>query len=273
MSVKGKQIMEIRKANVLCVILAVVGLPLCAMADGESQEFADGGSLSAALLCREGDRLLHGRGCERDLQGAVECYMEAADMGYVRAEYMLSVCYHNGDGVESDIGLAVAWCEQAASHGHVRAMFNMGIYRHSGMDGVTNAAEACQWFRLAAQHGLGDPDFDSGLDESEGCGQESSFAWIEDMADNGDLNALYWYSRCFLNGWGVPRDEDMAEELMLEAAEMGCLLAKSIVGRDKWYGRLPGGQEEGLELVREAEEQGNVTAYRYLEELDKTGSL
>jgi len=132
MSVKGKQIMEIKKANVLCVTLAVLGLPLCAMADGESQEFA-GGSLSAALLCREGDRLLHGRGCERDLQGAVECYMEAADMG--------------------------------------------------------------------------------------------------------------------------------------------CLLAKSIVGRDKWYGRLPGGQEEGLELVREAEEQGNVTAYRYLEELDKTGSL
>ena len=104
---------------------------------------------------------------------------------------------------------------------------------------MTNAAEACRWFRLAAQHGIGDPDFDSSLD----------------------------------NGWGVQRDVATAQEILVELASRGHSLAKCMVGRDKWYGRLSGGRSEGLEFVRDAERQGNATAYLCLENLEQTGGL
>ena len=34
-----------------------------------------------------------------------------------------------------------------------------------------------------------------------------------------------------------------------------------------------GSRNEGLEMVREAEKQGNIIAYMYLDKLDKTGKL
>ena len=49
--------------------------------------------------------------------------------------------------------------------------------------------------------------------------------------------------------------------------------ARFIKDCEKWYGQIPGTRDEGLGLVREAEKQGNITAYTHLEKLDKTGSL
>ena len=272
--------MKISKTKVLFVAVAVAGLSLTVIAEGERPDVSDlldGISQislwSARMYYQRGQRLYYGRGCDRDLPAAVEAFRKAADKEYAKAEYMLSVCYHNGHGVQRDMEMAVAWCEQAASHGHAQAMYQMGIYRHSGMGGVVNASEACYWFRLAAQHGVGDPNFNSGLDESEGCGLEASLAWIVNKAESGDTDAIYWYSRCFARGWGVPRDDSAAMELLIDAASLGHSLAKCMVGREMWYGRLPGGQDEGLELVIEAAEKGNSTAYLYLEKLEQTGQM
>ena len=269
------------RMKMVCTVLVVAGLASGAMAGRKSRRLIeDVGEkqrqerLAAAKdLYRSGARLYFGIDCDRDFEAAAEALRKAANMGYARAEEALGGCYHNGHGVERDRRQAVVWHERAANHGNARAMFMMGVYRHSGMGGVTNAAEACQWFRLAAQNGIGDPDFDSGLDESEGCGREASLAWIVNKAEEGDADAIYWYSRCLANGWGVPRDDSAARELLLEASSLGHSLAKCMVGRDKWYGRLPGGRDEGLELVQEAEKQGNATAYLYLENLEQTGGL
>jgi len=277
-----------KRMRTVCMALAVVGLASGAMAERECRRPIEGASekqrqerlalvMERLALSRKlylsGKRLYCGIDCDRDLAAAARQYRKAADMGHVRAQYSLSVCYHNGHGVGRNMKLAAAWCKRAANHGHPLAMFTMGVYRHSGMGGVTNAAEACRWFRLAARHGIGDPDFESGLDESEGCGREASLAWIANRAEEGDANAIYWYSRCLARGWGVPRDDSAARELLLEASSLGHSVAKCMVGRDKWYGRLPGGRDEGLKLVQEAEEQGNATAYRCLENLERSGGL
>ena len=272
--------MKIRKAKMMFVVMAVVGLSLTVVADGvgrEVPEVLDGISqnspLDARMCYQRGLRLYRGKGCDRDLPAAVEAFRQASEMEYAEAEDMLATCYHNGHGVQKDMNLAVAWRERAANHGHANAMFKMGVYRHSGMGGVVDASEACYWFRMAAQHGVGDPNFDSGFDESEGCGQEASLAWIVNRAESGDTDAIYWYSRCFTNGWGVPRDDSAAIELLIDAASLGHLLSTCMVGREMWYGRLPGGQDEGLELVIKAAEEGCTTAYQYLESLELTGWL
>ena len=74
--------------------------------------------------------------------------------------------------------------------------------------------------------------------------------------------------------WGVLQDASTAQEILVALASRGGgSLAQCMVGRDKWYGRLPGGQDEGLKLVRESERQGNATAYLYLENLEQNGEL
>ena len=272
--------MKINQPKMLFAVVAVAGLSLTVIAEDERPDVSglvDGISQnslwSARMYYRRGQRLYYGKGCDRDLPAAVEAFRKAAEMGYANAEDMLALCYHNGHGVQQDMRRAVEWRERAAIHGHAQAMFKMGLYRHSGMGGVVNASEACYWFRMAAQHGVGDPNFNSGLDESEGCGLEASLAWIVNKAESGDTDAIYWYSRCFANGWGVPRDDAAAMELLIDAALLGHSLAKCMVGREMWYGRLPGGQEEGLELVIKAAEEGNATAYLYLEKLEQTGQM
>lgn len=272
--------MKINKTKMLLVVLAVAGLNLTVVAEGEERDVSEvltgisqNSPLYARMCYQRGLRLYYGRGCDRDLPAAVEAFRQAAEMGYAEAEEMLATCYHNGHGVEQDMNLAVEWRERAANHGRAHAMFMMGVYRHSGMGGVVDASEACYWFRMAAQHGVGDPNFDSGLDESEGCGLEASLAWIVNKAESGDVDAIYWYSCCFAYGWGVPRDDAAALELLIEAASLGHSLSKCLVGCAMWYGWLPGGQDAGLELVIKAAEEGCTTAYQYLENLEQTGWL
>ena len=153
------------------------------------------------------------------------------------------------------------------------SMFSMGIMRHFGLDGNTNCYEACLWFRAAAQNGCGDPLFEPDVIEEEGCGPEVSVKWIGSAAESDNSYAIYWLAVCYRCGRGVFPNRQMYYDLMVVAAEKGSSLAKCILGCDKWYRRVSGSRDEGLEMVREAEKQGNITAYVHLDKLDKTGNL
>ena len=222
---------------------------------------------------RTGCRYAHGKGVERDLKKAFECYLLGAEAGYVRAEAAVATCYWNGEGTRRDYKNAAYWEERAAMHGNSCSMFSMGIMRHFGFDGNTNCYEACGWFRLAAENGYGDPKFEPDMIEEEGCGPDVSLRWILSAAELGNSNALYWLAVCYRRGRGVERDKEISDNLMMIAADKGSSLAKCIVGCDMWCGRISGSRDEGLALVREAEGRGNITAYQHLEKLDTTGSL
>ena len=215
----------------------------------------------------------HGKGLERNLEKAFECYLDGARKGNKRAEAAVGTCCWNGEGTMRDYGEAAYWHERAALHGNAHSMFSMGIMRHFGLDGNTNCYEACQWFRAAAQNGYGNPGYEPDMIEEVGCGPEVSANWIVSAAESGNIDAVYWLAICYRRGQGVSRSKTMFEELVALAADAGHSLAKCVVGCEKWYGQIPGTRDEGLGLVREAEAQGNITAYTNLEKLDKTGSL
>ena len=100
-----------------------------------------------------------------------------------------------------------------------------------------------------------------------------SLRWILSAAELGNSNAIYWSAVCYRRGRGVERDKEISDNLMMIAADKGSSLAKCIVGCDMWCGRISGSREDGLVLVRETEERGNITAYQHLEKSDTTGSL
>jgi len=60
-----------------------------------------------------------------DFRSAFIQYQNAADQGYVLAEYNLGVLYEKGWGVGKDEGRAVAWYRRAAEQGFVLAQFNL----------------------------------------------------------------------------------------------------------------------------------------------------
>ena len=215
----------------------------------------------------------HGIGCERNLEKAFGYFLDGAKNGNRRAEEYVSARYWNGEGVDQNYKAAACWTERAARHGHAHSMFSMGIMRHFGLDGNTNCYEACQWFRSAVRNGDGNPEFEPDMVEEEGCGPEVSVRWVIGAAEYGDNDALYWLAMCYRRGQRLPRNKEMYEKLMVLAADGGHSLAKCVVGCEKWYGRISGSRAEGLELVREAEKQGSITAYKHLENLDKTGTL
>ncbi len=252
---------------------AIAAMAAFAGTENGDDEVAMENARAGRLAYAAGNRYAHGKGVERDLEKAFKCYLAGAAAGYVKAEAAVATCYWNGEGTERDYKAAAYWKEQAAIHGDAYSMFSMGIMRHFGFDGNMNCYEACQWFRLAAQNGYGDPLFEPGVIEEEGCGPEVSVNWIGNAAESGNSHAIYWLAICYKRGIGVVQDQQMYYDLMMIAAEKGNSLAKCIVGCDKWYGRVSGSCDEGLEMVREAEEQGNITAYMHLDKLGKTGKL
>ena len=147
------------------------------------------------------------------------------------------------------------------------------IYLAHEIAQLTHCYEACQWFRAVAQNGYGNFEYVPDVIEAEGCGPEVSDSWILSAAETGNSDAIYWLAVCHLSGQGVSRSKKMFEELVALAADGGHSLAKCVVGCEKWYGLIPGTRDEGLELVREAEKQGSISAYKHLEKLDKTRSL
>ena len=238
-------------------------------AQGSAEENARIGRLAYET----GKRYAYGYGVERDLEKAFEYYLAGAEAGYVKAEAQVGHCYWNGEGTVRDLSEAAYWFERAALHGNRHSMFAMGIMRHFGLDGNMNCYEACLWFRAAAKTGYGNPGYVPDGTEEEGCGPEVSVQWIASAAEFGNNDALYWLAECYWYGQGVPCDEQMYVYLMQCAADKGESQAKCAMGCDKWYGRISGTRGEGLELVREAEKQGNISAYQHLEKLDKTGDI
>ena len=62
---------------------------------------------------------------EKDLKEAIRLWTLAADQGDASAQYILGLCYKNGEGVEKDLKEAVRWFRLAAEKGNNNA--KMGL--------------------------------------------------------------------------------------------------------------------------------------------------
>ena len=76
---------------------------------------------------------------------------EAAEQGYVTAQYRLGVAYGNGYGVPEDDVEAVKWYRKAAEQGHADAQYNLGSAYATGEGVAQDDVMAVKWFRKAAE--------------------------------------------------------------------------------------------------------------------------
>ncbi|CAK9144962.1 unnamed protein product [Ilex paraguariensis] len=93
--------------------------------------------------------LHQGRGANRNLPEAARWYLRAAEGGYVRAMYNTSLCYSFGDGLGQSHRLARKWMKRAADRGHSKAQFEHGL----GLFAEGDMMKAVVYLELATRAG------------------------------------------------------------------------------------------------------------------------
>ena len=82
-----------------------------------------------------------------------EYLLNAAQMGNVKAQYQLALCYEYGQGTVRDYARAALWYSEAAKQGHTEAQYLLACCYSHGWGVPQNKAEAQRWYKKAASHG------------------------------------------------------------------------------------------------------------------------
>ena len=156
-----------------------------------------------------------------DPAGALERYIEASDMGDVKASssagYMLMV----GEGCDPDPESAEVHLKRAAESGDQTAQCNLGAL----MSSISRPEEAVRWFRAAAESGsiTGMRNLASMLATGIGTERDCTEAarLYSEAAGLGDLDSMCMLAVMHRNGQGIPIDKLAAAELYRRAADLG----------------------------------------------------
>lgn len=159
---------------------------------------ANAGDTSA--MRRLANLYMNGDVVELDKEEAVKWFRKGAELGDETAQFELARCYHLGNGVEEDQEEAAKWMLKAAEKGTFREVQSgMGVYYLEGWGVERNVIEAVKWFERSAKKGY--------------------------------PFAKHCLAMCYMNGNGVKKDEEKAEELLEDAADAGCKEAKDELSR------------------------------------------
>ena len=88
-----------------------------------------------------------------DYRTAFVKFMEAANRGYIEAQYMVGRMYDDGRGVLQDYNQAVPWYRKAADQGNALAQSFLGSMYYEGRGVPQDYNQAVFWYRKAAEQG------------------------------------------------------------------------------------------------------------------------
>lgn len=220
----------------------------------------------------KGDRLcqcdlaecyLMGYGVEENDYEAFKWYKESAEQGYALAQAGIGKCYYNGWGTEVDYNQAVKWYKASADQGNDDGQYGLAVCYIYG-DGVAQDEQyAVELLTLAAEQGhaiaqarLG--DFYYYGDEND---DYEAFKWYKKSAEQGNRNAQYGLSRCYMTGEGTRKNEYEGIKWLQKSAEQGYAKAENSLGSYFMYGiGVQKDIREALTLYKSAAEKGNTDA-------------
>jgi TPR repeat protein len=168
---------------------------------------------------------------------------EAANQGYVPAEYELGRIYLYGRGVPADYAQALVWERKAAEQGDARAQRDLAFMYERGFGVAADPAQAAEWNRKAAAQGNAEAQLHlaKALDEGAGVNKDAEEArkwyskaarqeqpaaqmelageaagqgncpvavhWYEEAAAHGQTQAMYELGRLYSSKCGPDRDQ------------------------------------------------------------------
>lgn len=218
---------------------------------------------------------------EHRYEEAVSFLNYPASHGISKAQFLLGMCYYNGDGIKRDIYEAVKWFRKAAEQGNSEAQFKIGICYLDGMGVNQREDEALFWLQKSAEQGnseaqikLGDLYYSKGevkafsealkwYQMAGKLGEEDRKEQMDNCnvfvkATKGDTGAQIAVFLAYSGGlFGVKEDLDEAKKWLTKAADSGSPEAQTLLGA--LYFKADN-KKEASKWLSKAAEQGNVTA-------------
>lgn len=222
---------------------------------------------------------------EHRFEDAFNLLQYSASNGVSEAQYLLGMCYYNGDGIKRDIYEAVKWFRKAAEQENSEAQFKIGMCYLEGMGVNQREEEALYWLQKSGEQGnseaqikLGDYYYEKGevtafseaLKWYQKAGKKGEKDRKEKMdnceifvkATNGDTKAQLAVFLAYTGGmFGVKKDIDEAKKWLNKAADLGNAEAQGLLGALYYEAD---NKKEAVKWLSKAAEQGNETAQYHL---------
>lgn len=220
----------------------------------------------------------------RDVDAALKWWQVAAAQGstaamqalarhYRDAAYNLAHLYHYGDGVPRSDIIAHYWLNKAV--GHERdAMTALGmLYQKSGTDDGTQM-RASYWLEQAAMRDDAQAQYELSWRYHYGYGleknQEIANRWLQQAAENGNVEAQYRLGVCYYHGCfaGFRQDKRTGREWLEKAAAQGDSDMQFQVGMEYYFGRDYDDARRWLQSVVTSESGYDSMAFSLLDSID-----
>lgn len=218
-----------------------------------SAELREAVERSEELYCRGASYYYDGKFSE-----AVEDLRAAAEMGHIKAQYLLAMCYASGDGVERNVDSCIKWMKEAADQGDQDAQFELGMIYSNSKIGVKDMAESARWHRKAAEQGDKRSQGLLGVYYLNGIGVRQSDSdavlWVRKAAAQGFPEAQCMLGAVYADGRGVIKNRDEARKWYKKAIAQGNDLAVE---------QLESMEREIAAERRRIDEQNRASAMRY----------
>lgn len=126
---------------------------------------------------------------EENYQEAVRWLDNAAELGFVEAQYNLACIYYNGEGMEQNYEAAAYWLFQAAHQGYAAAQDQLAYMYETGMGVEKDDREAIKWWQCAAEQGFAEAEYMLGRILAKHERYLESINWLIKAASKGDQRA------------------------------------------------------------------------------------
>ncbi len=156
---------------------------------------------------------------EKKYEQAFALFLQAAEQGHAKAQFLCGLMYNNGEGTAMDSAKALYWFKQSAQHGYAEAQIIRGLMCDNNKD--FNAA--LRWYKKAAEQGQAEAQFICGCKFYRGEGtvidHVKALRWYEKAAEQDHADAQFYCGTMYLNGEGTAVDKDKARHWFEKAAE------------------------------------------------------
>ena len=132
---------------------------LCPCAHAQQDQAARSRFLAVEVKAKQGNAgaqfmlglcYANGEGVAKDYVEGMKWYRKAAEQGDAVAQFMLGGCYYQGEGVAKDFVEAVKWFRKAAEQGNAGAQYGLGVCYCDGEGAEKDYVEAYAWWNLAS---------------------------------------------------------------------------------------------------------------------------
>lgn len=194
-------------------------------------------------------------------------FAQASERGHPLAQFNLGLCFELGKGVDKDLVKAAECYKNAVAQGQTGAMYNLALFYMEGLGGLPKDSQhSLKLLEEAAENGLCKAQLYLGLyyadESSHHCNYSKAIPYLEMAAGKRDPSAEFHLGVCYERGLGTERSMSKAANLYKSAALHGHTGAQYNMGvfYENGLGGCSVNKTEATRYYRMAAEAGDEDA-------------